>query len=119
MKNSKKTQDSALNVEQRIRAVLHAKRQEDPTVILSISEICRLAKVNRSGIYANHQSLLEEIRPRSERSCENSTRNRSSSVRLPVIEQPNNQALLYLCLELQLEIRALRALVPKVRDKSA
>lgn len=118
MGNLAKTGGAALSVEQRVRAVLHAKRQEDPAGELSVSEVCRLAKVNRAGLYAHHQSLLEEIRPRSERtgSAQNRRDVEPSAGTTPT-EQLSNQALLYLCLELQLEVRALRALVPSAKAK--
>lgn len=98
-----------------MRAVLHTKQNEDPNVRLSVSQVCRLANVNRAGLYEHHLDLVKEIKARS--APQPITAGRDNG-RARVDSQNsksglNSKALLYLCLEFQMEIRTLRALIPE------
>jgi hypothetical protein len=105
---------STLSVEQRIRAAIHATRQDDPAARPSVSALCRMANVNRAGLYAHHQDLLREIRPET-RDPRTHKLHQSNEAPTPTVGSTvTEQALLLLCLELQLEVRALRALAPRV-----
>src|SRR5476649_2532674 len=99
-----------LSVEDSVRAVVHAKLHEDPARKLSISEICREAHVSRATLYANHRALVDELFPLANRIRERTEASAASreeaAKKLLKLE---NQALLYLCIELQLEVRSLRA----------
>jgi transposase-like protein len=105
-----------LSVEDRVRAVVHAKLHDDPNKKLSISEICREAGVNRASLYANHRDLLTELFTQVSTPAKQAKPRDDSSdeVAKKVLEQ-RNKALVYLCLELQLEVRSLRARLPNVR----
>lgn len=103
-----------LSVEERVRAIVHAKRQEDPAAKISVSELCRLAGVNRSGLYAHHRSLLDELLPKNVAP----TSTKEGAMASERVDQTKdikaaNKALLYVCLELQMEIRSLRAKLPR------
>lgn len=100
-----------LSVEQRVRAVMHAKLIEDPMARISVSEVCRLANVNRAGLYAHHPTLLDEIRKRHAIPQEKKKVVVSRKKKSPLFNK-SAEALLYLCLELQLEVKSLKALVP-------
>jgi len=101
---------SKLSVEDSVRAVVHAKRHADPLGKLSISEVCREANVSRATLYAHHRSLIDELFPHTKKdrtTAESSAPSkRADSERELKLE---NRALLYLCLELRLEVRSLRA----------
>lgn len=100
-----------LSVEQSVRAVVLARLSADPTKILSVSEVCREANVNRTSLYVHHRPLIDELFP-----CRHSTRREpSKNLKTPKRDDTlrklkhENKALLYICLELQLEVRSLRA----------
>jgi hypothetical protein len=109
---------NTLCVVQRIRAVIQLRLVEDPTAKMSVSEVCRLANVNRAGLYANHPALVDEIkgggRSPPKESCKKLTK---PEKRKPLFNSETAEALLYLCLELQMEVKALRAVVPNVPAK--
>ena len=99
---------------ERVRAAIQLRTHEAPAIPLSVSEICRLAGVNRSNLYANHRDLVLEIqRARESAPRRESTPKRNVSVGKDAAEvrklEEVNRALLYVALELQLEVRALRA----------
>lgn len=108
-----------LSVEDRVRAVVYAKRHEDPAKRLSVSEVCREAGVNRANLYANHRELLDELLPRLREDAKQSKPELAS----PNVERNErrlekvNRALLYLCLEMQLEVRSLRSRLPEKSRK--
>lgn len=107
---AKKTK-TLLGTEERLRAALQLKTTENPFANPSISELCRLAGVSRATLYQHHKSLLAELRPHSatgskEKSLVQNTQRRPSGADTQL------KALLYLCLELQLELNSLKALVP-------
>jgi AcrR family transcriptional regulator len=101
-----------LSVEQRVRAVMHAKLVEDPMARMSVSEVCRLAQVNRAGLYAHHRTLLDEIRKNHALPQVKKGAAVDRKKRAPLFNPQKVEALLYLCLELQLEVKSLKALVP-------
>ena len=85
---------------------------ERPEAPASISEVCRLAGVNRANLYARHESLVAEIRrartakkPQQQVVCRPDRPWRESHLEL----EQRNRGLLYLCLELQLEVSRLKA----------
>lgn len=114
----KKNLASQLNVVERLRSTLQLFRHENPTGTLSISELCRRANVNRAGLYAHHGGLLDEIRAMEPPAILQPPRTSANIAEVktarPVLE---TKALLYLCLELQLEVRSLRALLPTKRPR--
>ena len=108
----KRDNQTILSVEQRVRAVMHIKLVEDPTASMSVSEVCRLAKVNRAGLYAHHPTLVDEIRRKDALPKKTKGKAVARKKRAPLFNPQKAEALLYLCLELQLEVQSLKALVP-------
>ncbi|MGY6252291.1 hypothetical protein [Paraburkholderia caledonica] len=107
-----------LSVEDRVRAAVHAKRCSDPAIKVSISEVCRLAGVSRAGLYAHHRPLIEELLHDVRASGAESKTTVNRAEQKPDIEA-TNRALLYLCLELQLELKSMRArCTPRTKAKS-
>jgi hypothetical protein len=109
------TQTVQLSVEDAVRAVVHIKRHEDPLGMLSISEVCRDAGVSRANLYAHHRPLLKELFQ--DHQALRKEKKVTSVTPVEREEKPanlkrTNKALLYLCLELQMEIRSLRARLP-------
>ena len=103
-----------LSVKQRVRAVIALKQHEASGVPLSISEVCRLAGVNRANLYAHHQDLIEEIRNHApgkdatRGGYQTSDQRDRRVARVPPDFERQYRALLYVCLEQQLEIRSLK-----------
>lgn len=109
MKNDNK---AVLSVEERVKAMMHARLAEDPLARISISEMCRLAGVNRAGLYAHHRTLVDEIRKNHMLPKKKKDSVIAHKKTTPLFHTQKVEALLYLCLELQLEVRSLKALLP-------
>lgn len=101
-----------LNVEQKVRAAAYARASDDPGAKMSVSELARVAGVNRGGLYAHHATLIDELLPhvrdvprglKKEAPRENPRKAQRRNL------ERENKALLYLCLELKLENRSLRS----------
>jgi hypothetical protein len=100
-----------LSIENRVRAVVHAKRCEEPAKRLTVSEVCRDAGINRANLYANHRPLLDELFPYLRARETRLKHARTSTIerrKVPDLKEVN-RALLYVCLELQMEVRSLRS----------
>lgn len=103
---------TSATVAEKVRAVVRLHNRESPGVPLSISAVCRLAGVNRSNLYVHRKDLLQEIRSIS-RPTPAITRTKAVRYSKPRSEDAahikrKSRALLYLCLEQQLEIRSLQ-----------
>lgn len=113
-----KKSELSLNVEERLLAALHLKTMENQEKACSVSELCRIAGVSRATLYQHHPALLAEIRLRLEvrtksQSVESKSERKAKSTSL----EPHIKSLLYLCLELQMEVRSLKALIPRSGKK--
>ncbi|MGE8158939.1 hypothetical protein ACQKRQ_02115 [Paraburkholderia sp. NPDC080076] len=101
-----------LNVEQKVRAAAYTRAADDPGVEMSVSELARVADVNRSGLYEHHHDLLDELLPH-RRALRRGEKKQALHENPQKAQGRNlereNKALLYLCLELKLENRSLRS----------
>lgn len=110
--------EPSLNVEERLRAALHLKVTENQEKKLTVSELCRLAGVSRATLYQHHPELLLEIRSKLEVRAKSPTVESNSKLKMRSVSlEPQMKSLLYLCLELQMEVRSLKAMVPRSRKK--
>ena len=50
-----------LGVRERVEAVIALRREEGTLAGLSVSELCRLAAVNRASLYAHHRDLIRQV----------------------------------------------------------
>lgn len=113
-----KKNEVLLSVEERVRAALHLKVTENQEKELSVSELCRLAGVSRATLYQHHPALLTEIRSKLEvRTKAGSAKSKSNLKVISVALEPQLKSLIYLCLELQMEVRSLKAMVPPSKKK--
>lgn len=116
MKNvrSEMKNQNDLSVAARVGAALQIQRHGGSSKRMSVSEICRLAGVNRANLYATHPEIVaailghpigeKAVRPSKETAQARQGRVSSASA------SQQEKALLYLCLELQAEVQSLRAL---------
>lgn len=113
-----KKNEVSLSVEERVRAVLHLKVMENNEKELTVSELCRLAGVSRATLYQHHPELLTEVRSKlGVRTRVGAAKSKSNLKVTSVSFEPQLKSLLYLCLELQMEVRSLKAMVPPPRKK--
>lgn len=106
-----------LSVEERVRVQLDAHKLENPGQSLSVAELCRRANVSKSNLYEAHPALVKEIRgnrpaPRKRATAVAKANDARDAV--PRL-QLRNRALLLMCLELQQELRLLRARLDRVK----
>ena len=115
-----------LSVRERVQAVMALRREEGTLAGLSVSELCRLAAVNRASLYAHHRDLIRQVR--ASRGRENEAR-RATAPR-PEVKQRHElsaarlqiRALLLTVAELQLEAAMLQRRLlgdPRAPRKSA
>lgn len=107
-----------LSVEERIRAAVALAKKESPGKLPSISELCRMAGVNRGNAYLRYRYLFDEFCRTQKVRRVNEAPSNSGSKRQESIEL-KNRALLYLCLELLAEVKGLRAEVDSHRPVTA
>ncbi len=50
-----------MGVRERVEAVIALRREEGALARLSVSELCRLAAVNRASLYAHHRDLIRQV----------------------------------------------------------
>lgn len=104
-----------LSIALRVKAALHLLRASSPSVPVSVSAVCRSADVSRANLYANYPGLVAEIRQTkatdlaSERAEGNLQARLSDSIAARKVLQSKYDSLVMVCLELQAEIRKLRA----------
>lgn len=115
-----------LGVRERVEAVIALRREEGTLASLAVSELCRLAAVNRASLYAHHRDLIRQV---------TASRGRGNEPRRAKAPQPEvNQrhelsaarrqirALLLTVAELQLEVAMLQRRLsgePRVPRKTA
>jgi hypothetical protein len=96
---------------------LDAHELENPGQSLSVAELCRRAQVSKSNLYEAHPALVKEIR--GNRGAAKKPASAAAKAKDPVDAvarlQKRNHALLYLCFELQQELRMLRARLARVQ----
>lgn len=105
-----RSKESPLSVPEKVRAVIRLQQADSPTAKISVSQVCRLAKVSRANIYSNHPELLAEmqgvraeprhnlkVKPPSPTACATCTQ----------LER-RNRALLLTVLELRLQLESLQ-----------
>lgn len=109
MKNSRR-----LSVSERVSAAIKMIRAENPSARLSVSEICRQARVSRANLYATHHHIVAEILNRAVDAPKPKIARDPYSGNLGMVKNAaistREKALLYLCLELKTEVESLRAL---------
>lgn len=100
------------SVKHRLASALALLQAENRLETASVSEICRLANVNRSNVYASHrQMLLDAKGAQTAKSLSSAKRDKSKSGKgNEVIAELECQvmALRYICFELTLELEAER-----------
>lgn len=99
-----------LSVRERVESVISLRRAEGTLASLTVSELCRLAAVNRASLYAHHRDLIQRVTPARTRS-EAAVRTKPS--RSEANEQLRSarhqiRALLLTIVELQQEIAVLQ-----------
>lgn len=108
--------ESLLSVAERLRAALHLTLVEDQYTRISIAELCRRAGVSRATLYQHHPELLREIRSQVQGIKKMVPKAAKSEVTRPILDL-DAKALLYLCLEQQMEINSLKVLVARSNEK--
>lgn len=98
-----------LSVRERVESVISLRRAEGTLASLSVSELCRLAAVNRASLYVHHRDLIQGMTAAR-------TRSEAAGRARPSRPEANEQlrlarhqirALLLTIVELQQEIAAL------------
>lgn len=113
-----------LSVVERVRAAISYLTNERGLGNVSVSDVCRAARVNRASLYAWHRDIVDEIRtarkgthlPRASRGKE-TQRNLDAAAKLRELDS-KYRALLQLCLEQQAEIRSLRLQLDSLVDEA-
>lgn len=103
---------------EKVAAALKLLRAEGRAKEISISGVCKIAKVNRSSLYVSHPELIAEIkRARPNPPSGVKSQSRSESEIRAKLKQLEGQykALLRIALEQQAEIEALRKRAQSVR----
>ncbi len=100
-----------LSVKERIQIELDAHTRENPGQRLSVTEICRRAGVSRSNLYAAHPTLVRDIHGPKAPAKKRVAAAPKAVDQKDTVEwlKKRNQALLVLYIELQQEVRLLRA----------
>lgn len=102
--------EAPLSVRERVESVIGLRRAEGTLPSLTVSELCRLAVVNRASLYVHHRALIQRVtagRTRSEAA------GRAKPSRAEANEQLRSarhqiRALLLTIVELQQEIAVLQ-----------
>jgi len=99
-----------LSVRERVESVISLRRAEGTLASLTVSELCRLAVVNRASLYVHHRDLIQPLRAAR-------TRSEAAGRTKPYRSDANEQlkaarhqirALLLMIVELQQEIAVLQ-----------
>lgn len=101
---------SDLTTRQRIEAALKLHYSEFPGASISITALCRMASVNRAGLYEHHRDLINEIQKIGKTSTEKQKTavvSVSDLKRQLVEEKKRTTALRYLCVELLAKVERL------------
>jgi hypothetical protein len=107
-----KRQDGELSPRERIETALKLHHLESPGSPISIAAICAQAGVNRANLYERHRDLIEIIRgsPKTANTKrETATATIADLKEKLAAERKKASALYYCCVELQAEVRRLRA----------
>ncbi|WP_076592607.1 hypothetical protein [Herminiimonas arsenitoxidans] len=108
-----------LSVAEKISTAIKFLLEDNPRSPLTVSCICRIAKVNRSSVYTHHPELIDKIKKsRQEREIprKKSDASISHSVRLQKDYELRNKALLYVCLELKAELDNIKLFLPHSKN---
>jgi AcrR family transcriptional regulator len=112
MKAAKARSGALLGVRERVEAVIALRREEGTLASLSVSELCRLAAVNRASLYAHHRDLIRQV---TEWRGQGNGARRAKAPRSEVkqrhelsVARRQIRALLLTIAELQLEVAALQ-----------
>jgi hypothetical protein len=108
------SQSNDLRVRERVEAALRVHALEAPGTPISITALCALASVNRASLYVHHRDLIQEV----QNSAKRTKRNRAATGSMTATtvselkrkladERRRTNALYYLCIELQAEVRRL------------
>jgi transposase-like protein len=102
------------SVAERVGAALALLERDGRASCVTVSEICRRAGVSRANLYATHPNLIAEIlgnradatpKPSTSKALSSTKKHKSAEK-----ASEREKALLYLCLELKVEVEHLRVL---------
>ena len=98
-----------LSVQQRISAAIQLARFKNPGRPVNVSELCRIAKISRSNLYATYPKIIEDIqnsRSKSQRKTSRSiTDSQARLQKLKLELEARNKVLLFLALELKHQLQ--------------
>ncbi len=112
MKSAKALAELPLSVRERVEAVITLRREEGALASLSVSELCRLAAVNRASLYVHHRDLVRHVTALRGRGTD-ARRAKASRSKVDQRHELNSaqrqiRALLVVVAELQQEVAALQ-----------
>ncbi|MBI5790418.1 MAG: hypothetical protein HZA63_02975 [Rhodocyclales bacterium] len=112
MKVAKAHAEALLSVRERVDAVIALRREEGTLASMSVSELCRLAAVNRASLYAHHRDLIRQVTASRGRGDDarraKVSRSEVKQRQELAVARRQIRALLVTIAELQLEVAALR-----------
>jgi AcrR family transcriptional regulator len=113
-----------LSVVERVRAAISYLTNERGLGNVSVSDVCKAARVNRASLYAWHRDIVDEIRRAKESARlshqsrgEGAQGKRDAATKLKQLDS-KYRALLLLCLEQQAEIRSLHLQLDSLVDEA-
>ncbi|WP_175051952.1 TetR family transcriptional regulator [Paraburkholderia sediminicola] len=121
--NERRSQNSSdtLNVRERVQAAILFLRENNGLKAVTVSAVCRAAGVSRASLYQHHRDIVDEISQSARTAPAESASETGGSRRVKGIDQHVSElqhrlresearyrAVLYVCLEQQAELVALR-----------
>lgn len=121
--NTRRSQNSSdtLNVRERVQAAILFLRENNGPKAITVSAVCRAANVSRASLYQHHRDIVDEISQSTRPALAASASKTGSSRRVKGTDQRVSElehslreseakyhAVLYICLEQQAELVALR-----------
>jgi AcrR family transcriptional regulator len=113
-----------LSVVERVRAAISYLTSEHGLGNVSVSDVCKVARVNRASLYEWHRDIVDEIqrararaRPSRVSTGGETRKNSDSAAKLRQLDA-KYRALLLLCLEQQAEIRSLHLQLSSSTDEA-
>lgn len=105
----------SLGVDTRVKAAIRAHKAEHELATMSVSAICRAAGVSRANLYEHHPELVKEILAWGAKNITANGKSISQCEQLKAALRDKKElqirfnAILAICVELQAEVRVLRA----------
>lgn len=103
------------SVRKRLERVISSLKASHDSHLISISELCRLARVSRSNVYAHHRDIVEMLRPMRDVGSINKKKDIDAQCNVDDVEQLKKRiaALQLICVELYDELRIARSMGSK------